>query len=554
MQRLIESLKKEWVVVLVLGFAIFSATLNFVTYYQRGGVDDDHLVKLAERFNQLKLTYGIDRPNGDVVDFDGRFYSYFGPFPVMVLMPLVKVLGALKTPQVLLGIVSLVGTLVVVKMLAQEYGYSKEDGLWWGIFFAFSTVMTGVSLINVTAYQVQAVAVFLALLSLWVYKSGKHPVWVGFFLALAEMTRVVVYVMGVYFVWHLLPSLKIKRGQGGVATLFRHPGKDRFTSLIRDLLSSRRHKTVRLRLVWRDFVSQKWRSFGQVLDFILFRSNRKGTLSSSGAKPSREVANLLWFLVPVVLSILVLGAYNYRRFGSFTESGYKYNLTLETYPMVKNVGYGFFSFKHIPANLYSLFLMAPEPLVREGGGFVLEFPYLKMNPWGLSVFVSSPLLFLWLGRFSWRRVGKKVCKSSSSSLPCRQAGLRFTSSREVLDSADAPLEHEPLSADKAAVVTGLLLLVPSLLYFGVGYSQFGYRYSLDFWPMLLILMLRAFGKELSVAAKTLIVLGVVFNSVYLLSLWGTYPHFFVEINEAGRVAYGNRWWNGLRFSSVNIKR
>ena len=67
--------------------------------------------------------------------------------------------------------------------------------------------------------------------------------------------------------------------------------------------------------------------------------------------------------------------------------------------------------------------------------------------------------------------------------------------------------------------------MPSLFYFGIGTSQYGYRYALDFIPLLFLLLLPAFGKTLPNFAKILIVGGMIFNTLYMLSIWDIYPLF-----------------------------
>jgi hypothetical protein len=206
---------------------------------------------------------------------------------------------------------------------------------------------------------------------------------------------------------------------------------------------------------------------------------------------------LLSLLVPIVISGLVLAGYNYKRFRSFTETGYKYNVTLNSHPMKGNVQYGFISPKHIPANLYVLLLKVPDPVLEPGGGFVFKFPFFKADPWGMAIWFNSPLLFMLL----------KLKKN------------QFT---------------------KSSLLTTITLLIPTITYSGIGYIQFGYRYALDFLPFLFLLLLPSLGKKLSRFSKSLILTGVIFNCVYLASLWGLYPHFFYE-TRFGRLIGGLKW-------------
>ena len=194
---------------------------------------------------------------------------------------------------------------------------------------------------------------------------------------------------------------------------------------------------------------------------------------------TKNFKQILLFCLPIVLSVLLLGAYNYKRFHNPFESGYKYNVTLKSYPMANNLAEGFFSLKHVPANVYMLLFKSPDP-VTAGAGFIVKPPFLKADPWGMAIWFTSPLLLL---LFRLKR----------------------------------------LDENKSALLATLVLLIPCLLYFGVGFSQFGYRYSLDFLPFLFLILLPALKPKLGLLAKLLITIGVIFNSVYIASMWGIYP-------------------------------
>jgi len=190
---------------------------------------------------------------------------------------------------------------------------------------------------------------------------------------------------------------------------------------------------------------------------------------------------LLIFFIPVIVSCSVLGVYNYVRFHSLFETGYKYNITLRTYPLDQNLNDGYMSPKHVPANLYSLFVMPPQPLLENKDGFVLKFPYLKASPWGMAIWFTSPLFLTLLFKF----------KRSKYSL--------------------------------SLIMAIIVLSIPIISYYSIGFSQFGYRYALDFLPFLFLLLLSALSPKLSKSEILLISIGVIFNAVYTTSLWGIYP-------------------------------
>lgn len=198
--------------------------------------------------------------------------------------------------------------------------------------------------------------------------------------------------------------------------------------------------------------------------------------------------SLALLLVPILVSISILGIYNFRRFHSFFETGYTKNVTVVNKDNYNHI-YGYFSLSHIPANLYSMLVMAPEPIKDAKAEFFLKFPYLKANGFGMAIWFTSPL-FLYL----------IFAKRSRTNL--------------------------------SAIVAAGLIAVPSLLYWGIGASQYGYRYSLDFLPLLFLLLLSSFKKDLPGFAKLLITFGVIFNGFYMLSIWNSYPflEFFQYLN------------------------
>jgi hypothetical protein len=137
----------------------------------------------------------------------------------------------------------------------------------------------------------------------------------------------------------------------------------------------------------------------------------------------------------VLPSIVFFFLYNQVRFGSPLESGYG----LATLPpfLEAQRAQGLFSLVHIPMNLdYFLFHL---PTV------IPTFPFFKPDGLGLSVFITSPGL-LFATQADWRR-------------------------------------------PRAWWLAGatIAVLIPTLLYYGGGWDQYGYRYFLDSVPFVIAL-------------------------------------------------------------------
>ncbi len=124
--------------------------------------------------------------------------------------------------------------------------------------------------------------------------------------------------------------------------------------------------------------------------------------------------------------------YNTARFGSPLESGYAL-ATLNDW-LEKQRQVGLFSLAHVPMNIDYLFLKLPA--------FSAEFPYFRPDGLGMSVFFTSPGLLLAV-RAPWRSARSWIL-----------------------------------------LLAAVLVLIPTLLYYGGGWLQYGYRYFLDSIPFI----------------------------------------------------------------------
>ncbi len=144
-----------------------------------------------------------------------------------------------------------------------------------------------------------------------------------------------------------------------------------------------------------------------------------------------------WIVLGLGVSPALIGffAYNQVRFGTPFESGY----ALATLPawLEAQRERGLFSIVHIPMNLDYLLVHLPS--------VIAEPPFFKPDGLGLSVLLTSPGLLLAF-RADWRR-------------------------REV----------------QLVWLTAVLVLIPTLLYYGGGWLQYGYRYFLDSVPFVIAL-------------------------------------------------------------------
>ncbi|HUP55429.1 MAG TPA: hypothetical protein VM408_07975 [Methylomirabilota bacterium] len=155
------------------------------------------------------------------------------------------------------------------------------------------------------------------------------------------------------------------------------------------------------------------------------------------ARAGRTVRFRSWGLLALgfLPAIVAFFAYNQVRFGTPFESGY----ALATLPpfLEAQRQMGLFSTAHIPMNLDYFLFHLPRP--------ILEPPFFKPDGLGMSVLITSPGL-LFATQADWRR----------------------------------PRAWWLLGAAVA-------VLIPTLLYYGGGWLQYGYRYFLDSVPFVMAL-------------------------------------------------------------------
>ena len=148
-------------------------------------------------------------------------------------------------------------------------------------------------------------------------------------------------------------------------------------------------------------------------------------------------ARRLWqFAAAIVVVGLPMAAMNYARFGSFTEFGHSHLYANRVNEQIQQ--FGLFHYAFLERNLHSAFTRLPQ----------ISFRPLRIgfDGEGMSLFVTTPLFFYLL----WPR--------------------------------DKPRLHRPLWIAAAVVA------VPGFFYQNSGWFQFGFRFSLDYTPYLILLL------------------------------------------------------------------
>ena len=183
----------------------------------------------------------------------------------------------------------------------------------------------------------------------------------------------------------------------------------------------------------------------------------------------RAWRSLAQFSCGPAVALAVLGAYNAARFGSVFDFAYdRMYLMGPGEALMRN--YGQFHYAYVPRNFFWYFL-APPAVLQSG-----RFPWLGYDQRGMSLFVATPAFLYMIA---------------------------------------AVKNHWRMPTTRDAMVSIAACLVPLLLYFNSGFIQFGHRFSMDYLPMLLVLMVIDLRNPIPRAGYVLIVLSIMIHAVAL---------------------------------------
>lgn len=186
--------------------------------------------------------------------------------------------------------------------------------------------------------------------------------------------------------------------------------------------------------------------------------------------PRPRLGWLAAFAAPLVAVLAFNAGYNWVRFGVFGNKAYEILLAHGA----AGYGEGLFNFSYWPGHVHMLFRQ--PPIVSK------TFPWVIPAVSGLSIWFTTPA-FLYALR-------------------------------------------APLDRLTAACWAGIALFIAVLFQFGgTGMTQFGYRFALDFYPLLTVLAIRGMDRPLRWWHASLIVASVLANA------WGVYVLTFLKIGR-----------------------
>lgn len=197
--------------------------------------------------------------------------------------------------------------------------------------------------------------------------------------------------------------------------------------------------------------------------FVLFFLREK-FLSEKGINQV-NIRNICLLSLGLLPGVVLNSLYNFFRFGKFEDYGYTLYLSSQSLSIKQIVfPHGLFSIYYIPERIKDMFYSFPH--------FTNIFPFVIPSSYALALYIVTPAFILILFASFKKR-------------------LVWTS-----------------------FLAALIISIPILMKGGNGFTQFGFRYSLDFLPFLLILTASGLKNHFNLYSKSLIVLSI------LINLWG----------------------------------
>jgi hypothetical protein len=376
-----------------------------------------------------------------------RWYSSFPPFPALLMVPFVALHGYQFNDTsfgVVIGALSVALFFSLLRLLREQEGTGRaplEDAA-LALLLGFGTLFFYAAIRGEVWFSAEVLGVGLTAIYLRSAVGARRPLLAGLFWSMAVLTRTPLLFTGLFFLLEAIVPIKGQR--------------------------------------WADL-----RAFaGAPFRPAHAATRRRLWQFAAGAAPLG----------------LLAAASNLTRFGSPLEFGHRFffenrvNQDIDTF--------GLFHLHYLTRNLDASFLQLPR--------FSLTPPSLTYSPWGLSLFLTFPLLAVLFvppsrPKLANRAAGVMLAVLAASvwlpelaSLPgAPPVGARPGLLWLLLAGALGFLGHNAwrwaTEAHAPRLLVPLLLtlaacVLPGLLYQNTGYAQFGFRFSIDYTPYLVVLL------------------------------------------------------------------
>lgn len=339
----------------------------------------------------------------DLVNFDGRWYAPWGGLPAVFLIPFQLVKGRYIPPLYLTLFFASADAVVfylLLRRLQKEFlPQLSERSLWLAlVLFAFGTTHVYVGTLGSSWHVDQMVTSFFGTLGIYFIFKKKRAMW--------------DYFLSVF--WLSMALL----GRATIVLLVALPA-------------------------------------------ILYAEQHILPKHISGRQRQQAILRgMLLFGIPLGFFSILFFAYNWLRFGSLFEYGYRF-IAESPYLAAIREKNGILSLTNMPTNVWHMFFELPS--FAWENGLKLHF-----NLKGNSIFFLTPPFLAIFWTKPWKRI-------------------------EVA----------------AFWVAAILTMIPSLLIYSTGWMQFGYRYTLDITAILVVLSIFGMRGRLNI----LYVFGIFFSII-----------------------------------------
>jgi hypothetical protein len=377
----------------VLLVALLILTVSSWDAIRQDSGDQNLYVHQAQAFLHRRLDINVALH--DTAMRDGKYYVVFPPFPALLLLPFVALLGVVETKTVLISVLISVLNVALLMRILERLEVNPRHVPW-------------------------AVAAFFLGTAYWSSVRVSFGVW--FFAH--------IVAVGCTF---LAIDQALGRGSGALTGLF----------------------------LGMAFLTRQLSVYHAIFLAAALWYNPRCTNGKS------RLANLAGFAGALCLCVGVYLVFNWLRFGSVLDTGYAY-LPLEDHLKERVERFGLFDIAYVPFNFAYMFLQ----------GFHLEFdpPTLltvaDVDPFGTAITFASPFIFtaLWARQIVFGKPHRRVTGGAGS------------------DPAPA-LQADAKNLLRTAWASVCLTLIHLLLYYNNGSRQWNaQRFSLDFLPVLIILV------------------------------------------------------------------
>src|SRR3989344_1164223 len=194
---------------LLLVFLIFFTSLvfSFNLLIDRRN-DNSGYTELARSFLNGRVYLMHISKNEDYAFYNSKHYLHQGPFPALVLLPLVATFDLIGIPfyQSYFQIVLFLGTFYLIYRVAKRFGFSKEDSSYLAFAFCFASVYQSLLLISLSSFLAQIFCVFLLFLVVNEFLGRRRYFVIGVICSFVFATRFTAGLISLFFVVELVTN------------------------------------------------------------------------------------------------------------------------------------------------------------------------------------------------------------------------------------------------------------------------------------------------------------------------------------------------------------